>query len=145
VVGYGWATVAVGSQLGSQLGNPSNHANPPECIRPAEPHTTAGEPGGRAEIAVAAQPDGIRADDPVCGIGPGVLGWRRLAAAGDVDVGAGCTRVPDNPPRDRLTAGDVRSATLGLARVPGRTGAFGLRLAGPDMDGPGFSGWPGLP
>ena len=67
VAGYGWTTVAVGSQLGSQWGNPDNHPNPPDAP-PAEPHATAGEPGGRAEIAVAAQLDGIRADDPACGI-----------------------------------------------------------------------------
>ena len=74
-----------------------------------------------------------------------VLEGYRLAAGGDVDVGAECIRVPDNLSHDWLTAGDVRSASLGLAPYRGRAGAFGLRLVGPDMDGPSFSAWPGLP
>ena len=73
-----------------------------------------------------------------------VLEGYGLAAGGDVDVGAECIRVPDNPSHDWLTAGDVRSASLGLARVPGQSGCVRPATCRPGYGRPSFFRLAGL-
>ena len=61
-----------------------------------------------------------------------------------MDVGAECTRVPDNPSHDWLTAVDVRSATLGRARVPGQNGCVRPAACRPGHGRAGLFGLAGL-